>query len=156
MKNRYKEQVSSIDSVIQTLYDVICGEKGEKRDWDLFRHLFLEDAKLILYEKDLEGVVRPRYLTPDDYVNGIGDWLENKRSTDFYENELHKTVETFGPIAHAWSTYESFHYKDDKIPYMRGINSFQLLFHEERWWIVNLYWTRETPQNPIPKKYLPK
>lgn len=154
MKNHYKKHVTSIDAVIQTLYDVISGEEKEKRDWDLFRYLFLEDAKLVLYEKDLKGIIRPRYLTPDDYVNTIGDWLESKRTSDFFENEIHKIVETFGSIAHAWSTYESFHYKGDKVPYMRGINSFQLLFHDERWWIVNLYWTRETQENPLPKKYL--
>lgn len=156
MENQYKKNVNSIDAVIQTLYDVIGGEKGEKRDWDLFRYLFFEGAKLVLYEKDLEGIIRPRYLTPDDYVNTIGDWLENKRTTDFFENEIHKNIDIFGPIAHAWSAYESFHSKADKDPYMRGINSFQLVFHDERWWIVNLYWTRETPSNPIPEKYLGK
>ena len=155
MENQYKENVSSIDALVETLYDVISGKRGEKRDWDLFRYLFLDDAKCVLYERDWEGIVRPRYLSPDDYVNGIGNWLENKRPTDFFENELHKKVEIFGPIAHAWSTYESFHSKEDTEPYMRGINSFQLLHHDGRWWIVNLYWTRETPQNPIPKEYLP-
>jgi hypothetical protein len=37
---------------------------------------------------------------------------------------------------------------------MSGINSIQLIFDGNRWWIVNIYWTGETKENPIPKKYL--
>ena len=37
---------------------------------------------------------------------------------------------------------------------MRGINSFQLLFDGQRWWVMTIYWQQETPDNIIPKKYL--
>ena len=40
-------KVKTLDSTIKTLYAVISGEKGEARDWDLFRHLFHPEAKLI-------------------------------------------------------------------------------------------------------------
>ena len=48
----------------------------------------------------------------------------------------------------------SFHKKDDKEPFMRGINSFQLFHDGSRWWIVNIYWQHETANQPIPAKYL--
>ncbi|MGK0428346.1 MAG: hypothetical protein ACJAUR_002467 [Ulvibacter sp.] len=38
---------------------------------------------------------------------------------------------------------------------MRGINSIQLLDDGNRWWIVNIYWTQESEENPIPNEYLP-
>jgi hypothetical protein len=38
--------------------------------------------------------------------------------------------------------------------FMRGINSFQLLFDGERWWVVQIYWQAETPDQPIPDRYL--
>lgn len=152
----YIESVRTLENTIDTLYSVISGKKGQTRDWNLFKFLFHPNAKLIPYEKDLEGIVHARYLSPDDYINTIGKWLDTKRDTDFYENEVHKVVNTFGNIAQVFSTYESFHNKLDKKPYMRGINSFQLLNHNERWWIINIYWARETQINPIPKEYLPK
>jgi hypothetical protein len=39
---------------------------------------------------------------------------------------------------------------------MRGINSIQLWNDGKRWWIVNIFWQSETPDNPIPEKYLSK
>lgn len=151
--NNYLEKVKSIDSTIETLYSVISGEIGEKRDWDLMRFLFNPNAKLIPSGKDKEGVYHVRYMSPDDYIESSGKWLiEN----GFFEKEIHRTVHTFGNITQVFSTYESFHSEKDAYPFMRGINSIQLLNDGTRWWIINIYWTQETEDNPIPKKYLPK
>jgi uncharacterized protein YciI len=38
---------------------------------------------------------------------------------------------------------------------MRGINSIQLLYDNNRWWVVNIYWSQESKSNPIPEGYLP-
>lgn len=38
----YLEKVKTLDSTLETLYAVISGEKGEARDWDLFRYLFIQ------------------------------------------------------------------------------------------------------------------
>ena len=57
-------------------------------------------------------------------------------------------------MAHVFSTYEAYKSASDQKPFMRGINSIQLIFDGNRWWIVNIYWTGETKENPIPKKYL--
>jgi hypothetical protein len=64
-------------------------------------------------------------------------------------------TEEFGHIAHVFSTYASFANADDPEPFARGINSFQLMHDGERWWIVTLYWENESPEQPIPVKYLP-
>ena len=72
----------------------------------------------------------------------------------FFEREIARTVETYGNIAHVFSTYETFHSMSEKKPFMRGINSFQLLNDGKRWWVLTIYWQAETPENPIPKKYL--
>ncbi len=155
MKNEYFERVQDVNSTIDILYETMAGEQGEARPWDLYKYLFWKDAVIIRYEKDLEGVVRPQFMTPDEYVNTIGKWMQTVRKTGFYEREICNKTEVFGPIAHVWSTSESFHSLEDKEPYVRNIHSFQMVYHEGRWWIVSLYWTRETPENPIPEKYLP-
>ncbi len=147
----YQDKVASLDAIIHSLYTVISGEKGEARDWELFKFLFHEDAKLIPSGKNKVGIYKARYLSPQDYIDSSGKWLEEN---GFFENELSRSVHTFGNISQVFSTYESFRSMSDSIPFMRGINSIQLLNDGTRWWIINIYWAQETAQNPIPEKYL--
>ena len=42
-----KKDVQSIESIMSALIDVISGSAKEERDWERFRYLFSEDAKLI-------------------------------------------------------------------------------------------------------------
>ncbi len=143
--------VLTLDSTIKTLYAVISGEKGEERNWKQFKFLFKPDAKLIPSGKDKAENYRVRYMTPDDYIKGSGEWLVEN---GFFEKEIHRKVDTFGNITQVFSTYESFHSESDDKPFMRGINSIQLLNDGKRWWVVNIYWAQETEDHPIPKKYL--
>lgn len=149
----YTEKTSSIDSLITNLYSVISGEKGQERNWDLMKHLFYANSKLIPTGRNQEGDFLARYMTVDDYINSSGKWLTDN---GFFEKEIHRKVDLFGNIAQVFSTYEAFNSENDEKPFMRGINSIQLLFDENRWWIINIFWMQETPNNPIPDMYLPK
>jgi hypothetical protein len=147
------EDVESMDAIVGAVYDAISGAAGEKRDWDRFRSLFVADAKLIPVSPKQEGDgYGYRAWSPEDYVERAGPMLEKD---GFFEQELHRVVERFGPIAHAFSTYESRRSPEDAEPFARGINSFQLMHDGKRWWVVNIYWTSERPELPIPAKYLP-
>jgi hypothetical protein len=146
-------KVKTLDSTIKTLYKVISGEKGAERNWEQFKYLFKPGAKLIPSGKDNEGVYKVRYMSPDDYIKSSNDWLVEN---GFFEKEIHRTVDTFGNITQVFSTYESFKSETDDKPFMRGINSIQLLNDGKRWWIINIYWTQETNENSIPKKYVSK
>jgi len=148
-----ESKVQTLDSTLETLYSVISGEIGEARDWELFRFLFLPDAKLIPAGKSEDGTFQARYMTVEDYINTAGSYLVEN---GFFEKEIHRTEQSFGTITQVFSTYESFRSEKDTEPFMRGINSIQLLNDGERWWVVNIYWTQETPLNQIPKEYLPK
>ena len=141
----------TLDSTIKTLYRVISGEKEEKRNWKQFKYLFKPDAKLIPLGKNKYKDYQVRYMSPQDYIKSSGDWLVKN---GFFEKEIHRKVDVFGNIAHVFSTYECYNSKSDDKPFMRGINSIQLLNDGERWWIINIYWTQETKDNPIPKAYL--
>lgn len=144
--------VSSLDSIMKAVYDVISGDAGQKRDWDRFRSLFHKDARLIpTSQNPTTKAVNARALTPEDYTKNADAYFAKG---GFYESELARTSETFGNVTHVFSTYELRHKKDDKTPFVRGINSFQLLFDGNRWWIITIYWQGETPELQIPKKYL--
>jgi hypothetical protein len=144
--------VLTLDNTLKSLYGVISGEKDEKRNWKQFKYLFKPDAKLIPSGKNNAGIYQVRYMSPDDYIKSSGKWLVEN---GFFEKEISRRVNTFGGIAQVFSTYESFYSEKDTEPFMRGINSIQLLNDGERWWVINIYWTQETDENPIPKAYLP-
>jgi len=149
----YTEDMKSLDSILEALYDVISGGKGEKRNWDRFRHLYTAFAKLIRSTKNETGVVECQVHTPEDYIQNTANYLEEN---GFYEKEIHRVVERYGSLVHVFSTYESYQSLSDEKPFMRGINSIQLLDDGERWWVVQVYWLHETEELPLPVKYLPR
>lgn len=144
--------VATVDGIVAALYDVISGPADQKRDWDRWNSLFIEGARLISVGVTPDGgVVRYRVLSPQDYVDLSGPYLEEN---GFFEREIHRESQRFGQIAHLFSTYESRHTASDPDPFQRGINSIQLVNDGHRWWIATVMWDSERPDNPIPSRYL--
>ena len=143
--------VESIDAIVRAVYDVISGPAGEPRDWDRWRSLFLPEARLISVGVSQDGESAYRVITPEEYVQRAGPSLERN---GFFEEEIGRTQEAFGPVAHLFSAYQSKRALSDPEPFARGINSFQLLHDGDRWWVVTVYWTQERPDLPIPPRYI--
>jgi hypothetical protein len=138
----------SIDSVVKAVYEVISGPAGT-RDWVRFKALFAEGARLIPVRSTPQGGA-PQVWTPDEYAQKAGASFEKNA---FYESEVSRRLETFGNIAHAFSTYESRRAPGEK-PFARGINSFQLVKAGGTWKVMTILWDSEREGNPIPEKYL--
>ena len=146
--------VASIDAIITAAYDGISGPAGKKRDWDRERALYFPGARLIPTAKAGENVApSPQILDVDGFIARVEPYFA---TSGFYEKEIARRTEQFGCMAQVWSTYESRHDPSDPEPFMRGINSIQLFYDGNRWWIVNIYWQQESPEHPIPEKYLAK
>lgn len=143
--------VTSMDSILVALYDVISGPAGQKRDWDRMRALFVPGAHLIPAVYRPDSVPSLRMWSVDEYITLVGPRLEEG---GFFEREIARQVERYGGVVHVFSTYESRRTAADPKPFVRGINSIQLWNDGLRWWIVNVYWEGERPSNPIPSKYL--
>lgn len=143
------EDVSSESAIIEAVYNVISGPKGQQRDWNRMRSLFVPGARLISAHTGEDGLTTAHVMSVEDYIR-LGEPLLKKDG--FFEREAHRTEDRFGNIAQVFSTYESRHEADAK-PFQRGINSFQLLFDGHRWWVVTIYWQGERPGMPIPKQY---
>lgn len=143
--------VNSIDAIVAAVYDVISGPAGKKRNWDRMRSLFLPGARLIPTNAKSTGGYGSRVLTLDEYIARAEPFFEKE---GFYEKEVVRRSETFGQIAHLFSTYESRHAPEDVKPFQRGINSIQLMNDGTRWWVVTIFWQGEDDKNPLPQKYL--
>lgn len=142
--------VASIDGIVAAVYDVISGPAGQARDWDRWRSLFIPEARLIPVSVRPDGAIGHRVITPEDYAASNGPFLEEN---GFFEVEVARVTESFGQIAHLFSTYESRRTEADDEPFARGINSFQLMNDGTRWWVVSIMWDSERPGNAIPQKY---
>jgi hypothetical protein len=144
--------VASPDAILAATYDVISGPAGQKRDWDRFRSLFLPGAHLVAAAKRQDGTPALFNVTPDQYAARADGYFEK---SGFFEKESARHADRYGNILQVFSTYESRHDSTDEKPFARGINSFQLYYDGTRWWVVNIFWQEETPENPIPKEYSP-
>lgn len=144
------EDVLTIDGMINAYYDVVSGPAGKPREWARDRTLYIKDLRFVAVDVDKQGKIEPRIVDHQAYV----DSSESLARDGFFEKEIHRVTERFGPIAHVWSTYESRRIENGPI-IMRGINSIELFWDGKRWWISNAIWTDEQPDLPIPKEYLP-
>lgn len=144
--------VASVDAIMAATYDVISGPAGQKRDWNRFLSLFVPGARLVAATKKQDGSPFLFNVTPAEYASRADAYFEK---SGFFEKESARHTDRYGDIIQIFSTYESRHDAKDAEPFARGINSFQLYFDGTRWWVVNIFWQEETPENPIPKEYLP-
>lgn len=145
------EDVSSIDAIMAALYAIPAGNPGEARDWDRYRSLFSPDARMIPARGDPKGGAMAMFVTITDYISLNKTYFEKG---GFRDKEIARKVQTFGHIAQVWSTFESRHKAEDPEPYIRGINSVQLLKDGDRWWVVNVFWDFEGPGATIPPESL--
>ncbi len=72
-------------------------------------------------------------------------------STRFKETELRIEVDQYNGMAHVWQSYEAYHGRSK----VMGINSYQLVFQDGRWWIAHLMWASDLNGVKVPKQYLP-
>lgn len=126
--------------------------RGEGTDVDDRLRRLREDAQPLPTGPRPAADVGPRVLDPDGYVARTEPVFEK---TAFFEKEIARRTERFGHIAQVFSTYEARHDPAEPKPFLRGINSFQLVFDGARWWVVTIFWEVESPGVAIPKGYLP-
>jgi len=146
------EDVATIDGMVHAYYEVISGPAGQPRQWSRDRSLYIDALRFVAVDADAQGRPQPRILDHQGYVDASDSPLTRR---GFFEKEIHRVQQRFGPIAHVWSTYESRE-KEDGPATARGINSIELFWDGRRWWIANAIWTDETPAWPIPAEFLPR
>jgi hypothetical protein len=131
-----RKDVSSPQSIVDAVYEILSGRAGEPRDWDRWRTLYIPDARLIPVESNGDGVVAPRVLDPDEYIESRSSMLA---ADDFFEWETEHEELRFGSVAHVWSFYEAARTPGGEA-IRHGANSIQLWHDGTRWWIVSVLW----------------
>lgn len=142
--------VASIEAITAAGLKLISGPKGQQRDMESFKALFLPNAQMggVFYKGDSSLV---RLTTVEKFAERNGPAYAE---LGFYENQLALRIERFGNLATAFQTYETRVGNPTGKVEDRGVNTYQLVYDKGRWWIASLLFTPETPKQPIPKKYL--
>lgn len=144
--------VVSPQAVVTALYDVITGPAARPRDWDRFRSLFLDGARLTFLLPGPSGQTQLYNLPVDGFIRIFGPGYQS--GAGYWERAIGHHEDRFGTIAQVFSTYETRldGPKGDVVG--RGINGVQLIQYQGRWWITHLVFDSETGSNPIPPRYL--
>ena len=143
--------VGTLDDIIQAYYEVVSGPAGEIPDRARDQTLHLPNALVGVPGQDDQGRPVLVTMTLDDYHDRFG----GPRAEGFFEREIHREVSRFGNVAHVMSTYASSTTPGGEV-FDRGINSIQLTWDGDRWWIVSWIFDSEREGNPIPPEFLPE
>ncbi|PTX58935.1 hypothetical protein C8N46_1114 [Kordia periserrulae] len=146
----HAEAVKTIDGVLTRMLQLLSVEKGETIDTESLRKLFLTNATFSVRAPDKSYPNPFETVSLDDFIASLKDSYYEQ---GFEEKEIGKVVNEFNGIA---NVFQSFKGSDSEENTQKGINSYQLVYLENRWWIANMIWTFETDTVKIPKKYLQK
>jgi hypothetical protein len=150
--------VVSPEAIIRASYEAISRAPGEYTDWDRYRSLFLPQAQLIPNTELLGGEFR--VITVQEFIDWLDAWyaenvpIGGPTDRGFEEEEIAADVEIYGDVAQVFSTYQKRLWGGEAA-FGRGIQSFQLVRSNGRWWIASIAWDEESGAGPIPESYLP-
>jgi hypothetical protein len=134
---------ATLDQLIAALDDAVSGPANKDRT--CMRQLMLPEVRLI----PVNGTTgAKRELTLDDWIAAVAKNGEEMVT----EKQIKFQSETFGHVAHLWSTYETALAGK---PLARGINSIQAVFDGQNWHVIEIVWQAESSGTPIPAQYLP-
>ena len=148
-----REAFQTIDGIINTLYKSVSFEAGGEPDWDLLRSMLFTDAIFVMRTSRSSPMQK---FSTDEFIDLFKRDITtyNMRETGFNERVTGYTADTFSRLTHAFVVYEVRLRPEDEQPLQRGVDSIQLVHNEGRWWIASITNDIETPDNPIPERFL--
>ena len=150
-----RPDASSVDAIVAAMYQCVSHGPEEEPNWQRMSDIFMRTGVLIPPKRpDMEEhSVLDVDAFRDRVRKGMAAAKERGDSTAFFESEVARRMDCFGNVCQVFSTYEGRHAPGDEKPFVRGINSIQLVKDGKRWWISSVAWDTEKPDQPIPKEY---
>lgn len=139
------------EGVAAKMLEFISFEKDEVKDWDEYRNLFLPGAqKTSIRPKSGQSLRNQvRSMNIEEFVRYAGP---SYAKTGFEEYAIGVDVKEFNGIA---SVFQSFYCRTLDGSYeARGVNSYQLVFLNNRWWIASTMFTNESEEVKLPDELL--
>ena len=146
-KEKYAEDVKSVDAIINAYYDVVSGSSSEP--WEFERDKYIHSKNAFITRLDVNGKAETHSLEAEYTPIGLSP------KEDFYEKELKRTVSKYGSIAQVWSAFE-IRTDPNTESNIRGLNSVQLHYEKGRWFIDSWTCEMESEKNSVVSEFLNK
>ncbi len=132
-------------SLVTHLYDLVTFEAGTTPDWTQVRALFIDEAVIVLRTSRDSSTV----FSVDGFIQDFMSFIEqaNVEQTGFVERIVQMKPLVFRDIAHVLVLYEASIPGSPRPP-QKGVDSFQLIRRNGRWWIVSV--TNDLPDADHP------
>jgi len=148
---------ASADAIVAALYASVSHDEASPPNWERMRNLFLQVGMLIPPKNPRSDLFT--VLDVDGFEQRVKESIaaakQKGEPTSFFEREISRRTDCFGNVCQIFSTYESRRAPSDERPFVRGINSIQLVNDGHRWWVASVAWDTERADNPMPSQYLP-
>ncbi|MDF0705738.1 hypothetical protein [Flagellimonas okinawensis] len=143
-----KDIFQNVTELVKETQRVISVEKGQVIDTAYFRTLFLPTAHFSMVGQE-DGVFMQETMGLDEFLETLTD---DYYSMGYHEEGMGEIVEEFNGIAQVIQSFEGV---DSENETGKGVNSYQLVYSNGRWWIANMVWSMSSDNGKdIPKKYL--
>jgi hypothetical protein len=146
----FSEAAKTPEGLIRALYDMVSFDPGPEPDWEMFRDVFLEDA-IIVFSPRGSRPMRP--MSVDGFIKDWQEFFRDSELTDkgFYETIAGLEVTEFGGLAHAFVIFEPRIGKEVPAQQIRGLDSVELSWDGERWWVAAITTDFESADQTIPE-----
>ena len=118
------------------------------KDRARMRALFIPEARMTFVSVAADGTPTYTFQTLDDWIARV----KARGHAMLEEKQLKFHIESYGNIAHLWSTY-ALH--SDGKQLARGINSIQAIKEAGGWRVTGILVQAEPATAPLPQEFLP-
>ena len=141
--------VKSIKGITDKMLELISVPLGGEPNWDEYRNLFLPTSQKYSLNPDARPGREVRSMNLEEFIRNVGPLFGRD---GFKEVSIGLTFHQYNGVAIA---FQAYHAKNLLGTYeKRGVNTYQLVYKENRWWIVNGLFVNEDPENKIPEEYI--
>lgn len=144
------EDVASPDGIMRAFYEVTNVAPDAPRQWARDRTLYVPWIHFVALGSGASGRPAVTVWTHQEFVDATEPLLQK----GFVEREIFRTTRRYGNMVHVDSTYEAL-VGVEKPVRSRGVNSLDLYFDGQRWWVASVVWQSEDAAHPIPPELLP-
>jgi len=143
---------ATAEGAVRELYRLVSFAPGATTDWGKVRSLFLPEAVIFLRTSRTASTV----FTLEGFIADFAafDTLPAVVQNGFTETIVRLRPTVFRDIAHVLVLYEATIPGSPRPP-QQGVDSFQLIRRDGRWWIVSVANDIVTPETPVPAELLP-
>lgn len=144
------EDVASVDGIMRAFYEVVNVAPEAERQWGRDRTLYVPWIRFVALGAGSSDRSPVTVWTHQELV----DATEPLVRRGFVEREIFRTTRRYGDMVHVDSTYETV-LGTDRPERSRGVNSLELYFDGQRWWIASVVWQGEDGAHGLPPELLP-